>query len=376
MTMHIRTQQETQFDAASLGSTMLRINTGRMPIRHAGTCVLDHGGGETNVTEGLCRVFAQRGTILSATVRSEVGELLESKWRSSGASTEHVHWFDYQATKGPRIGINYVDEGFGIRSVKGVSDRSNEAAGFLKPEHFDFERIFGEQGVRVLQIGGIFLGLSEGTTAVVKAAVAAAKKYGTLVSCDLNYRATLWDDRGGESAAHAVMREIVPQVDVLFGNHSDYNKALGFEFPESEKPKEWSMWTEEQRRGWQISHEPFEQVIEQVRTEFPQPKVFATNIRKEIDTSTHAWTGSMWYDGKFHRAPQILDLKVMDRVGGGDSFASGLLYGILQGWEPADWLKCGWAHGALKATCPGDVSLVSLADVTRVMKGGSAEMKR
>jgi 2-dehydro-3-deoxygluconokinase len=374
--MKIRPKSETKFDFASLGSTMLRINTGRMPIRHAETCTLNHGGGETNVTEGACRVFKQRGAILSASVKSEVGELLDAKWRSSGASTEHVKWFDYQATTGPRIGINFVDEGFGIRSVKGVSDRSNEAAGFLKPSDFDFEKIFGEQGVRVLVIGGIFLGLSQGTTEVVKAAVEIAKKYGTIIACDLNYRATLWDDRGGEKAAHKVMREIVPLVDVLFGNHSDYNKALGYTFPEREKPKDWAMYTEDQRRAWQISHEPFEEVIDKVRVDFPQPSVFATNIRKELDTSTHAWTGSMWHDGTFHRAPMILDLKVMDRVGGGDSFASGLLYGLLEGMEPADWLKCGWAHGALKATCPGDVSLVSLADVKRVMEGGSAEMVR
>jgi 2-dehydro-3-deoxygluconokinase len=277
----------------------------------------------------------------------------------------HVKWVPYDGVgRAARNGLNFTERGFGVRAALGCSDRGHTAVSQLKPGDVAWETIFGREGARWFHTGGIFAALSETTPAVALEGIAAAHAHGAVVSYDLNYRDSLWKAVGGQARATAVNREIVRHVDVLFGNEEDFTAALGFAVDGT--GEEWSA----------LDVDGFRRMIGRVIAEFPQLKVIATTLRTARSATRNDWGAICYADGTFHEARRRDDLEIFDRVGGGDSFASGLIYGLLTGRGPAWSVECGAAHGALAMTTPGDASMATLGDVERVMKGAGARVSR
>jgi 2-dehydro-3-deoxygluconokinase len=365
MPLNIKPAASCRFDQLSLGEIMLRLDPGEGRIRTTRQFTAWEGGGEYNVARGLRRCFGLRTAVATAFVDNDVGRLLEDFVLQGGVNTENVLWREDDGIgRTIRNGLNFTERGFGIRGAVGVSDRGNSAASQLKPGDFNWDEIFGKQGVRWLHTGGIFAALSESTAALTIEAVRAAQKHGTIVSYDLNYRPSLWKSIGGLKKAREVNREIAKYVDVMIGNEEDFTASLGFEVEGLD------------HNITNIETEAFQKMILKAVAEFPNFKVAATTLRKVHTATVNDWSAICYHDGKFHQSNHYPRLEILDRVGGGDSFASGLVYGFLKHNDAEKAVNYGAAHGALAMTTPGDTSMATVKEVEKVMGGGSARVVR
>lgn len=360
----IRSKEECHWDLVSLGEVMLRFDPGDRRVSTTRTFEVSEGGGEYNVARGLKRCFGMDTAIVTAITDNPIGRLLQDLIYQGGVDQSLVRWVEYDGVgRTVRNGFNFTERGFGVRSALGCSDRGHTAVSQLKPGDIDWDELFGKKGARWFHTGGIFAALSETTPGVALQAMQAAKRHGVIVSYDLNYRESLWKAIGGKKQAQAINRQLAPLVDVMIGNEEDFSAALGFEVEGVDE------------NLTNFKTEAFKKMIEKVVKEFPF-KVVATTLRKANTASRNDWGAICYCDGVFHEAKSREDLEIYDRVGGGDSFASGLIYGFLTG-QPANWaVECGAAHGALAMTTPGDTTMATLKEVLSVMKGVGARIAR
>jgi len=364
MTLVVREKAECRWDLVSLGEVMLRFDPGEYRIWTTRHFAVSEGGGEYNVARGLKRCFGMDAAIVTAFARNPVGSLLQDLINQGGVDSSLIRWVDYDGVgRTVRNGLNFTERGFGVRAALGCSDRGHTAIAALKPGEIDWEEIFGKKGARCLHTGGIFCALSETTPEVAIEALQAARKHGVVVSYDLNYRDSLWRSIGGKKRAQEVNRKIASLVDVMIGNEEDFSAALGYEVSG----------TDENLSA--LDPENFKEMISRVAKDFPF-KVVATTLRKATTATKNDWGAICYCDGTFYQAPNRKDLEILDRVGGGDSFASGLIYGLLAGKGPQWAVECGAAHGALAMTTPGDTTMATLEEVLQVMKGAGARIAR
>jgi len=364
MGITIKPKEQCRWDAVSLGEVMLRFDPGDRRIWTTRQFEVSEGGGEYNVARGLKRCFGMDTAIVTAVADNPVGRLLEDLFYQGGVDQSLVRWVAYDSVgRTVRNGLNFTEKGFGVRPALGCSDRGHTAASQLKPGDINWEEIFGKQGVRWFHTGGIFCALSETTPEVAVEAMQAARKHGTIISYDLNYRESLWKAIGGKKRAHEVNRRLAPMVDVMLGNEEDFSAALGFEVGGLDEHIS------------NVEAEAFKKMIASVVKEFPF-EVVATTLRKAKTASFNDWGAICYTDGSFYEAKWRENLQIYDRVGGGDSFASGLIYGFLSGQGPQWAVECGAAHGALAMTTPGDTTMVTLKEVMQVMRGGGARIAR
>ena len=365
MSLPIKPKDQCAFDQVSLGEIMLRLDPGEGRVRTARHFAVWEGGGEYNVARGLRKCFGLKTAVVTAFVDNEVGHLVEDFIMQGGVCTDFMQWrADDGIGRTVRNGLNFTERGFGIRGAVGVPDRGNTAASQMKPGDVDWDHLFGKLGVRWFHTGGIFAALSETTAALTIEAVKAAKKHGTIVSYDLNYRPSLWKSIGGQAKAREVNREIAKHVDVMIGNEEDFTASLGFEVAGVDHTIS------------EIETDAFRKMIETAVKEFPNFKVAATTLRRVITATKNDWSAICWHDGKFYDSRQYPELEILDRVGGGDSFASGLAFGFLEFNCPQKAVEYGAAHGALASTTPGDTSMATRAEVEKQMKGGGARVVR
>jgi 2-dehydro-3-deoxygluconokinase len=361
----LRPESDCKYDILSLGEVMLRLDPGEERIHTTRTFRVWEGGGEYNVARGLRRCFGKRAALVTAIPDNPVGRLLEDLLLQGGVSLEYVRWVPFDGIgRKTRVGLNFTERGYGVRAAVGCSDRANSAASQMKKGDIDWEKIFGRDGVRWFHTGGIFAGLSPTTPEVILEAMETARKYGTVISYDLNYRASLWKEFGGKEKAVEVNRKIAPYVDVMLGNEEDFSAALGFEVAGLDADCS------------KLDPSNFKKMIAEVVKVFPNFKAVATTLRNAKTATRNDWGAVLYYDGRFYDATLREDLEILDRVGGGDSFASGLIYGLMEGKGPQQAVEYGAAHGALAMTTPGDTTTASLAEVERVMKGKSARISR
>ena len=354
-----------KYDLVSLGEVMLRLDPGEGRVRTAREFTVWEGGGEYNVARGLRRCFGLKTAVCTAFADNDVGRLLEDFILQGGVDTEFIRWVPFDGVgRTVRNGLNFTERGFGLRGAVGVSDRGHSAASQLKPGDFDWDRIFGTLGTRWLHTGGIFAALSDTTPKLVIEAVQAARRHGVIVSYDLNYRPSLWKSIGGPKRAQEVNREIARHVDVMLGNEEDFTACLGLEVEGADEHLS------------RIDVTAFKQMIGKAVQAYPNFKVVATTLRAVKSATRNDWGAICWADGKFHEAPNRENLEILDRVGGGDSFASGLIYALMQFNDARKAVEYGAAHGALAMTTPGDTSMASLKEVEALVKGGSARVQR
>ena len=365
MTIQLRDPSQCRYDLFALGEIMLRLDPGEGRIRCARRFNIWEGGGEYNVARGLRRCFGLKTAVGTAFADNDVGRLLEDFILQGGVSPEFVRWMPFDGVgRITRNGLNFTERGFGVRAAAGVSDRGHSAASQLKPGDFDWDHIFGKIGVRWLHTGGIFAALSDTTAQLVIEAVKKARHYGTIVSYDLNYRPSLWKAIGGQKRAQAVNREIARSVDVMIGNEEDFTACLGF-------PVEG---TDENLLHLDVT--AFKKMIETAVKAYPNFKATATTLRVARTATRNDWAAIAWMDGKFYESKKYPDLEILDRVGGGDSFASGFIYGLMATGDAQQAVDYGAAHGALAMTTPGDTSMVSKEEVEKLMKGAGARVQR
>ena len=363
--MKIKPKSECRWDLVSLGEVMLRLDPGEGRIATTRTFQAWEGGGEYNVARGLKRCFGLETAIVTALADNPVGRLIQDLIYQGGVDQSHLKWVSYDGVgRSVRNGLNFTERGFGVRAAVGCSDRGHTAVSQLKPGEIDWEQIFGQSGARWFHTGGIFAALSETTPLVAKEAMQAAKRHGTIISYDLNYRPSLWKSIGGPARARQVNRELAPYVDVMLGNEEDFTAALGFEVEGMDEHLS------------KLDVANFRRMIEAAVTEFPNFKVVATTLRNAKTATLNDWGAVCYHHGELYQAPLRENLEIFDRVGGGDSFASGLIYGLLMDRGPQWAVECGAAHGALAMTTPGDTTMATLAEVERVMKGGTARVAR
>lgn len=353
-------EDECQLDFLSLGSLVHRLDPGVMPFRKARSVNIHVSGGEYNVAAGLSDCFGLKTGIATAMVDYGIGELVQTRVRETGIKPFYK-WFEHDGVRGPNIATVYSDLGFGVRPPVVFYNRSNEAGALLKPGDFDWDEIF-ESGVRWFHSGGIYAALSETTSELIIEAMQAAKRHGAITSFDLNYRPKLWAPIGGLNRAQEVLRRITQHVDVLLGNEEDLQMGLGIKGPKVISKSK-------------LDTKIFFQMIDQVTEEFPNVKMVATTLRDVLSSNRHQWGSVLWYDGKQVVSP-ICELNVIDRIGGGDGFATGLIYGMITGRKVEEAIRLGWAHGALLTTFPGDVTMAKLPEVEAFAKGGSARVQR
>lgn len=361
----LRPVEECRWDAVSLGEIMLRFDPGNGRIHTARNFQVWEGGGEYNVVRGLRRCFGLRTSAVTAFADNPVGRLVEDFMLQGGVDVSHVRWVPFDGVgRQVRNGLNFVERGFGCRGARSCSDRGLTAVSQLKPGDIDFDELFGREGVRWFHTGGIFAALSETSAQVCIEALKCAKKYGTITSYDLNYRESLWKSIGGKEKAREVNRAIAPYVDVMIGNEEDFTAALGLEV---------------QGVDAQLTMLPiasYRRMIDEAVSRYPNFKVVATTLRSVHSASDNDWSALCWYKGELHQAVQRNHLEILDRVGGGDSFASGLIYGLMTFDDAEKAVNYGAAHGALAMTTPGDTSMATLADVEKLAGGGSARVDR
>lgn len=365
MLLDIRDPAECRYDIASLGEVMLRLDPGETRIRSARSFAVWEGGGEYNVARGLSRVFKQRAAVVTALVDNEVGTLLESLILGGGVDTQWISWHPYDGIgSAARNGLNFTERGFGVRGALGVSDRGHSAASRMLVNEVDWNRLFGELGVRWFHTGGIYAGLSPSTAQVTLEAVKAAKEHGTIVSYDLNFRPSLWRVSGNQKARD-VNQSIAPYVDVMLGNEEDFTEGLGFE-------------VEGAAANYKtIEVAPYGRMINRIVEVYPNLKVVATTLRAVRTATLNDWSAVGWSEGTgLVRSAPLRDLEIFDRVGGGDSFASGLIYGLLSNLGLEQAVAYGVAHGALAMTTPGDTSMASLGEVVKLVSGGGSRVER
>jgi len=364
-TLDLRPASECKWDLVSFGEIMLRLDPGEGRVRTTRCFNAWEGGGEYNVARGLRRCFGLNTAVATSFVENEVGRLLEDLVLQGGVSTDLIRWEDFDGIgRTIRNGLNFTERGYGLRGAIGTSDRGNSAASQIKPGDFDWDEIFGRQGARWLHTGGIFAALSESAAEAVTEAVIAAKSHGVIVSYDLNYRPSLWKSIGGLDKAQQVNREIAKHVDVMIGNEEDFTACLGFEVEGLDENIS------------NIEIDSFKAMIQKATTEFPNFKMTATTLRSVKTASINDWGAICWANGHFHQATHRENLEILDRVGGGDSFASGLIYGLLTTNDPAQAVEYGAAHGALAMTTPGDTSMAILPEVEKLVGGGGARVDR
>jgi Sugar kinases, ribokinase family len=364
MSLKIRPKSECRWDEVSLGEVMLRLDPGDRRIWTTRHFEVSEGGGEYNVARGLKRCFGLDTAVVTTFASNPVGQLLQDLIYQGGVDQTFVRWVDYDGIgRAVRNGLNFTEKGFGVRAALGCSDRGHTAASQMKPGDVNWDDVFGKNGARWFHTGGIFAALSPTTAEVVIEALNAARKHGVVTSYDLNYRESLWKAIGGKKKAQEVNRAIAPLIDVMIGNEEDFSAALGFEVEG----------VDEGLTNFQVAS--FQKMIEKVVKEFPF-SVVATTLRKAKTASRNDWGAICYADGKFYEATNRENLDIYDRVGGGDSFASGLIYGLLTGQGPQWAVECGAAHGALAMTTPGDTTMATLKEVTNVMKGVGARIAR
>ncbi len=364
MALKIRQKDGCRWDLVSLGEVMLRFDPGEKRIWTARSFEVYEGGGEYNVARGLKRCFGLDTAHVTALVDNPVGRLVQDLVHQGGVDQSLVRWVaDDGVGRVARNGLNFVERGFGVRAAMGCSDRGHTAVSQLQPGEIDWDEVFAKQGARWFHTGGIFCALSPSTPEVAREAMEAARRHGAIVSYDLNYRESLWKGIGGKTQAQEVNRRLAPLVDVMLGNEEDFSAALGFKVAG----------VDEHLIDLDVS--AFKKMIETVVKEFPF-SVIATTLRKAKSATRNDWGAICYCDGAFYEAKQRESLEILDRVGGGDSFASGLIYGFLTGQGPHWAVECGAAHGALAMTTPGDSSMATLKEVLQVMKGAGARIAR
>jgi len=363
--LDVKSAGSCKYDLLALGEVMLRLDPGEGRVRTTREFKVWEGGGEYNVARGLRRCFEMRTAVCTAFVDNDVGRLLEDLLLQGGVASELVKWVQYDGVgRTVRNGLNFTERGFGVRGAVGTSDRGHTAASQIKPGDFDWERIFGQLGVRWFHTGGIFAALSDTTPAVVLQAMQAARKHGAIVSYDLNYRPSLWKSAGGPRRAQEVNGEIARYVDVMIGNEEDFTACLGFEVGGVDKDLA------------KLEVESFRRMLAAAVRSYPNFRVVATTLRGVKSATRNDWGAIGWANGKFCEATHRADLEILDRVGGGDSFASGLIYGLMQFDNLQQALEYGAAHGALAMTTPGDTSMASLKEVEALVRGGNARVQR
>ncbi len=365
MNLNLRPKNECAFDQVSLGEVMLRLDPGEGRIKTARSFRAWEGGGEYNVARGLRRCFGYNTAVLTAFADNEIGRLIEDFILQGGVDTRFIKWLPYDGIgRTVRNGLNFTERGYGVRGAVGVSDRGNTAISQLRPEDFDFDFIFGELGVRWLHTGGIFAALSENSAEVTMAAVKAAKKYGTCVSYDLNYRPSMWKSIGGHDKAQAVNKELAKYIDVMIGNEEDFTACLGLEVPGNDE------------NLTELNLDGYKEMVKNAVNTYPNFKVVATTLREVKSATLNDWAAMCYADGEIHFSKKYETLEIMDRVGGGDSFASGLIYGLMETQDAAVAVEYGAAHGALAMTTAGDTSMASKKEVESLMGGASARVQR
>jgi 2-dehydro-3-deoxygluconokinase len=364
-TLKVKSKESCRWDVVSLGEVMLRLDPGDGRIHTTRTFQAWEGGGEYNVARGLKRCFRMEAAVVTALADNPVGRLVQDLIYQGGVDQSHVRWVKYDGVgRTVRNGLNFTERGFGVRAALGCSDRGNTAVSQLKPGEIDWEKIFAREGARWFHTGGIFCALSETTPAVALEAMEAARRHGTIISYDLNYRDSLWKSIGGREKAQEVNRELAPLVDVMIGNEEDFTACLGFEVEGLDEHHS------------KLDVENFRRMIERAVGEFPNFKVVATTLRNAKTATINDWGAVCYAGGELYQATPREGLEVFDRVGGGDSFASGLIYGFLTERGPQYAVECGAAHGALAMTTPGDTTMATLSEVERVMRGGGARVAR
>ena len=365
MSIQLRDKSQCKYDMLALGEIMLRLDPGEGRIRCAREFKVWEGGGEYNVARGLRRCFGLKTAVCTAFAENDVGRLIEDFILQGGVDTDFIKWVPFDGVgRTVRNGLNFTERGHSVRGAVGIPDRGNSAAAQLKPGDFDWDHIFGELGVRWLHTGGIFAALSDTTPKLVIEAVQKAKQYDTIVSYDLNYRPSLWKSIGGQQHAQEVNKEIAKYVDVMIGNEEDFTACLGFKVEGADE------------HLLHIDVTAFKKMIETAVKAYPNFKVAATTLRAAKTATRNDWGAICWMDGKFYESKKYPDLEILDRVGGGDSFASGLIYGLMTIGDPQKAVDYGAAHGALAMTTPGDTSMASKTEVEKLMKGGGARVQR
>lgn len=353
-------QGPCELDFLALGALVHRLDPGVVPFRKTRSVEIHVSGGEYNVAANLADCFGLRTGVATAMIRTPLGELVQTRVREMGV-VPFYRWFDHDGMRGPNIATVYSDRGQGVRPPVVFYNRANEAGALLKPGDFDWAKLFAG-GVRWFHSGGIFAALSETTSELIIEGMQAARAAGAIVSFDLNYRAKLWASVGGAARAQQILRRIVSHVDALIGNEEDLQKGLGIAGPDvAAKSK--------------LDPDTFFLMIDRVAQQFPNVKLVGTTLREVHSTNRHDWAAVLWLDGARHVSPTC-HLDVLCRIGGGDGFASGLIYGLLSGRPPDEALRLGWAHGALLTTFPGDVTMASRDEVEAFAHGGSARVQR
>ncbi len=363
--LNIKPASECRWDAAALGEIMLRFDPGDGRIRNTREFRVWEGGGEYNVIRGLHKCFKLRTTVVTGIPDNDLGLLLEDLICQGGVDYSYSKTFPYDGMGiNYRQGLNFVEKGFGVRGALGVSDRAHTAASSIKAGEIDWKALFDKEGVRWFHTGGIYAALSEDAAELTIEAMKAAKAAGTVVSYDLNYRPSLWKANGGQQKAQEINREIAKYVDVMIGNEEDFSAALGFELKSAEKGF----------KGLDI--ENYKDMMRTVASEYPNFCAIATTLRDVKSATVNDWSAVLYTDDEFYYSIERPALEIYDRVGGGDSFASGLVYGFLQGFDPEKCVNFGAAHGALAMTTPGDTSMASLKEVEKLAGGGNARVDR
>jgi 2-dehydro-3-deoxygluconokinase len=355
-------QDSCELDFLALGALVTRLDPGIIPFRKARNLEIHVSGGEYNVAAGLSDCFGLKTGIATAMVNYPIGELVQARVRETGV-IPYYNWFEHDGVRGPNIATVYSDRGAGVRNPVVFYNRSNEAGAMLKPGDFDWASIFSK-GVRWFHSGGIFSALGDHTADLIVEGMQAARAAGAITSFDLNYRAKLWASVGGAERGQKLMRRIADNLDVLIGNEEDLQKGLGIAGPD--------VTSHDQSK---LDPNTFFNLIEKVVEQHPNIKVVATTLREVHSTNRHDWAAVLWMNGKHYVSPTC-QLDVVDRIGGGDGFGGGLIYGLLSGRSPEDSLRLGWAHGALLTTFPGDVTMAKKEEVEALAKGGSARVQR
>lgn len=363
--LEIKPAGEARWDCVSLGEVMLRLDPGWSRVRAARRFDVWEGGGEYNVARALRKAFGLRATAVTAIVENEVGRLLEELMLAGGVDTSHVVWVPFDGFgQAARVGLNFTEKGYGIRPAKSTYDRGHTAMAQLRPGEVDWDAIFATEGARWLHTGGIYAALSEHAPAVLEEAMAAAKRNGTIVSYDLNYRAGLWRAQGGQERAIEVNRRLAPMIDVMIGNEEDFTAALGFEVADIDPDLS------------DLDPGNFKRMIADVVEAFPDLRAVATTLRSAHTANVNDWGAVLYAGGEFHEATAREGLEIYDRVGGGDGFASGMIYALLAGKSPAEAVEYGATHGALAMTTPGDTSMASVDEVEAAIGSRSARAVR
>ena len=365
MKLNLKPEGTYTYDAVSLGEVMLRLDPGEGRIKTARSFRAWEGGGEYNVVRGLRRCFGLKTAAITAFADNEVGKLMEDFILQGGVDTSLIKWMKTDGIgRICRNGINFTERGYGIRGAVGCSDRANTAISKATPEDFDFEYIFGKLGVRWLHTGGIYAALSEQSCQTVLAAIKTAKKYGTIVSYDLNYRPSMWSAIGGQAKAQEVNKEIAKYVDVMIGNEEDFTACLGLEVEGNDANLK------------ELNIEGYKKMINNAVKVYPNWKAVATTLRTVKTATINDWKAMCWADGEIFFSKEYPNLEILDRVGGGDSFASGLVYGLMTTEDASVAVNYGAAHGALAMTTPGDTSMASKKEVEALVGGAGARVQR